>query len=480
MKKIILLFVLFTGLILSLKAQNDCATSVSDAENYYNNKKYDEALRVIANIENECPDYFLEVKDIKTQCEKEINKKDAFLTLSKAKIEIPVSGGTESIAINANVSWSFGKHPDWIDISRSGNNLIIECDPNRTSEDRNATITISGNNGTITKNFKVLQEKERLSVSDDNITFVSRGGNITVFVESNMEWIVDSQYFNWFKAEKSMNSVVVYCEANTSAAKRFGSCTIRASNGLYKRISVEQSGAKAELKLRAERLQFDGNGGSNSMIITTNVSGWSVTSNASWCKAYKKGEKELKIEVYKNPNTSSRSTSVRVYANDIYRDITITQDKYGGYDGLVEDYFDYLDGTIKTNFFEINLYALGNYGLRMSSMMVRFKFVEIDFLNLNIGIASQMSIDYEPMVRGYLPFTRAGRCWAAYMGFGGRINFYEGTWDNSPYIDDRAGIVLETGVEYHWEKSDNTSSRLFIRYDGSLSLGIAFDLYKWY
>lgn len=480
MKKIILLFVLFTGLILSLKAQNDCETMVRDANNYYKKKQYNEALKIIQEIENDCPEYFIDVKDIKTQCEKEISKKDAFLTLSKAKIEIPVSGGTESITINANVSWSFGKHPDWINLSRSGNSLIIECDPNRTSEDRNATITISGNNGSITKNFKVLQEKGQLSVSNDNINFVSRGGNITVFVESNMDWIIDSQYNSWIKTSQSGNAITVSCGENTSVDKKKGSFTIRTSNGDYKRITVEQDGAKVFLDI-PQRLNYSGNGGKTSITIKTNASDWYVSNvgTLSWCKASKRGDKELYIEVQSNPITSPRNTYVRICAKNVYKDITITQDAKGGYAGLLDDYFDYVDGTRKISFFEINLYAFGNYGVRMSSMMYRWKFAEIDFLNMNFGIAPQLSIDWEPMVRGYLPFTSDGRCWAAYIGLGGRVNLYESSWDYETYIDNSSSIVFETGVEYHWERSDNTSTRLFIRYDGAISLGIAFDMYKW-
>ena len=479
MKKLLLCIIL-SIVSIALCAQ-DCKQKVEAAKKLFDEEQYELAQKQFELVIRDCGENYGGAKKFLDECKKKILENSASLNVGKNKITFCAAGGKETVSVNSkNCTWKIGKHPDWIEVTKSGNNLIINCDVNRTSDDRSATIGVVGDVGDLKQSIRVLQNKGVLSVSDENISFQSKGGTRTIIVESNMDWIIDSQYNSWIKTSQSGNAITVSCGENTSVDKKKGSFTIRTSNGDYKRITVEQDGAKVFLDI-PQRLNYSGNGGKTSITIKTNASDWYVSNvgTLSWCKASKRGDKELYIEVQSNPITSPRSTYVKVCVKNVYKDITITQDAKGGYAGLLDDYFDYVDGTRKISFFEINLYAFGNYGVRMSSMMYRWKFAEIDFLNMNFGIAPQLSIDWEPMVRGYLPFTSDGRCWAAYIGLGGRVNLYESSWDYETYIDNSSSIVFETGVEYHWERSDNTSTRLFIRYDGAISLGIAFDMYKW-
>ena len=371
----------------------------------------------------------------------------------------------------------------------SGNQLIIDCEKNTTSNNREGHIRVSSSG--LTKSIRVTQEKDMLSVNKSDIRVPSDGAVMQIQVNSNADWSIDKQYFNWFEPKANDDGVTITCKPNTTVNQRSGNFTIRSENGNYVRVDVTQNGAIATISL-TEQLYFEREGGRKTLYVKTNSSDWYVGSiGVSWCKATKKSANDLSIEVQKNENNVSRKTRIRVYANKTtYKDINVFQEKQGGYNGLVEDYFDYLGGEHKTTYFEINGYLFGNYGIRMSTIMYRWKFIELDALNMNFSFYDSMSIDWEPMVRVYLPLNGSGRCWAAYMGLGVRVNFYENSWKNEYEYDEyytyynystnpRSSIVFETGVEYNWENRDDTSTRLFLRYDGYTSIGIAFDLCKW-
>ena len=470
MKKYTILFILLAGIILGLKAQ-DCEISVNDAKNYYQKNEYEKALLIIADIEKNCPNYFIEVKDIKTICEKEIGKKKASLTVGKANVEFPSSGGTEKVTIeHKNCTWTVSNnHPKWITLKNSDNQLTITCEKNTASTKRDGNITITSNVG-LTKKIHVSQEKDALNVSYDNLSFQSDGGKQTIYIESNVYWKVDSQSAYWFNAQKQGDKVTVTCNQNTASSKRSGSFTIKSDNGDSVVVTITQDAEDVYLNL-TERLHYGSNGGSNLVKVYTNATNWSIGNvSDTWVKATKRNDSELVIEVMRNDYTTERSAYVRIRANNRNKDIYISQDKRGGLSGLSDDYFDYM-GTQKLTYFEASAYVLGQNGLRLSTLKYRWKYVEADLINLNLGIYDVTSVDWEPSIRGFLPLTGSGRCWAAYMGLGYRVHFYES--------DEQSPILLEVGTEFNWENRDDMSTRIFIRYDGGVAVGVAFDLCKW-
>lgn len=487
MKKTLTCVILSILYTIVLAQGQDCAKKLESAIYLFDKEQYELAQKQFELVVIDCGEQFGGAKQYLEECTEKLNERKASLILNKSKIEFSASEESETVTITCkHCNWTYStNYPNWISLTKAGNQLTITCDKNATDQTREGYITISSDIGNISKRIHITQIKDNLSVSYNDLRFSSNGGTQSIYVDSNINWDVDSYYYNWFDADKDGDKVRIECSPNESVDTRSGKFTIRSENGETVTVSLMQNGANVSLdiRLKSHKLEYDYGRNAQSIIVTTNYPNWTVVSSEWWCKVIKKSDRELRIEVQPNDNNYSRYATVTINAKSIHKEIHIYQEKRGGYSGLIDNYFDNLYGTNKITYFEINLYALGNYGLRLSSMMYRWKFVEVDLLNIDFQVYDQISVDWEPMIRGYLPFTGDGRCWAAYIGIGPRINFYESTWNKNENIVttsiSRSNVVFEIGTEFHWSKNDNTSSRMFIRYDGSMSLGFAFDLYEW-
>lgn len=484
--KRILLCVILTMLSTFIVAQN-CEKKLKSAKEFFYNKQYELAQKQFELVVKDCGEDYGGAKKYLEDCRAILDKKNAKLDVGKTNVSFGHQGGTESVSIIANTSWTHGKGPDWVKITSSNDKLTIKCEKNSSLNERNGDIYITANDGTLKKKIHIYQSKgeTEIYVNKNVFDFKSNGGTDYITVNCNDSWNVSTSYEKWFKISVNGNRVSITCEPNQIAKNRSGSFLIVSSNNVSERITINQNAATTELNVPA-RLHYDDDGGRQNVVVKTNATNWSATSSSYWCSVTKTNDKEMRIVIQKNSTSYPRNCSIRIHANSTYKDIYIEQEKRGDYKGVIEDYFDNLDGEKKVTYLEASAYILGSYGIRLSTFKYRWKFVEADALNLNFGIYDVISVDWEPMVRGYLPLSGNGCCWAAFLGLGARINFFEDPWkDNDEYTTynssstTRENIVFETGVEYNWENRENTSTRLFIRYDGNVSIGIAFGLGKW-
>jgi hypothetical protein len=103
-----------------------------------------------------------------------------FLTVTPAALDFDENGGTQSINITSNVSWTVSENVNWLSVgttSGSGNaTLSVVADPNTTTNSRTATITIT--DGLITRTVTVSQDGITCTLSaSGNSTLVSCFGN---------------------------------------------------------------------------------------------------------------------------------------------------------------------------------------------------------------------------------------------------------------------------------------------------------------
>ena len=479
--------VILTLLSMTIFAQeHDCVKKLESAIDLFNKENYETAQTLFELVVINCGENYGGAKKYLEECQAILDKKNARLEVGKTSVSFGHQGGTESVSIITNTAWTHGKGPDWVKITSSNDRLTIKCEKNVSVDERNADIYITANDGALKKKIHIYQSKgeTEIYVNKNVFNFKSNGGTDYVTVNCNDSWRVSTSYDKWFQISVNGDRISITCEPNKIAQNRSGSILIVSSNDVSERITINQNEAKTELDVPT-RLHYYDDGGRQSVVVKTNAPNWSVTSSSYWCSVTKTNDNEMRIIIQKNNNSYPRDCYIRIHANNTYKDIFIEQDKRGGFNGMIEDYFDNLDGEKKTTYFEASAYIFGSYGLRISTFKYRWKFVEADALNLNFGIYDIMSVDWEPMIRGYLPLCGSGRYWTAFLGLGARINFFENPWkENNEYTtyyssSTRSNILFETGVEYNWENRDNTSTRLFIRYDGNVSIGIAFGLGKW-
>ena len=486
MKKSILFFLLCFSLSYSCMSQ-DCELKLRSAMSLFEKGDYYNARNMFAEVVKDCgkgEDYGGALGMIR-ECESKINtSNNATLSVSNKDVSFGPQGGEEAVKVTSSTgSWSFGKCPEWVHLSKAKGQLIIECDGNSSGEEREADITLYSGEGSekITKKIHVSQVQSILSTNITSIVFPEYGGkDYSVQVNSNDDWDVISKNGSWYGVQKSEDKVLVSCEENPLVVERSDVFFITTFNDLVVEIEVSQRKAKPRLEMKSS-VVVPWNAESYTLLVDSNDPNWeaNVISGGSWCKAIKQNDRELLIEMQNNDLDNSRTAVISVSIANLSKEVTITQ-RVLGYVALYEDYFNNIGGSKRITKASASAYGFKNFGLRVSAFMYRWKVVEIDLINLNTSLSQTFQLSWEPMVRGYLPLQRDGYCWTAYMGFGRCVSFVD-TPLKENNISKHSKILFEMGAEckLKWKGYENISSRFFLRIDGYASLGVALDLYEW-
>ncbi len=483
MKKTLLL--LFSCLALSFCCfSQDCPVLFNSAMDLFEKGDYENARARFAQVVEHCGnggDYRGALSKIK-ECDEKLKAK---LEVGKRDFTFGPKGGTETVRVSSSgVSWSYGKAPEWLSLSKSKGQLVIECEGNETGEDRSADITLYSGEGSnkVYKKIHVTQSESILSVSTTSLNFPEHGSAIyKIQVESNDSWSVSAQSDSWFNVTKTDEGVSVSCAENSYAKKREGSFSLMTSNNKSVIICIAQDPTRPFLEIDETSIKVKWNVGDRRIKVNTNIPDWKVEviQGASWCRPIKQSEDALLFEIDNNETGYPREVKFSVSGAGLSKTITVTQGTLG-YASLYEDYFINRAGSWRITPISASIYGGGSWGVRVSGYMVRWKVVEADLLNLNASFSKSFLLSWEPMIRGYLPLQRDGLGWTAYVGVGGCVPFVDKPL-NGNYYTEHSKLLLESGAEFNLKLKNNqtASGRVFIRIDGTFSVGASFDLHKW-
>lgn len=489
MKKTFLLSICcFVLTFYSLAQNSECTSKYNTAMDYFNKGEYATALVYFKQVKENCGEFRGVSAKIK-ECEDASNggngQGKSGISVGKGNVSFDPQGGTETIKVNSGeASWSYGKAPEWLKLSKSKGRLVIECEGNASGEERKADITLYSGEGSdkASKRIHITQSESSLSVNTTSLSFSEHGSLVNkIKVDSNDDWSVSDQSDDWFKVTKTDEGVSVSCEENSYAKERQGTFSLVTSNNVSVTIDITQEPSDPTLELEESSIKVKWNVGGRRIKVNTNIPDWKVEiiHGASWCRPIKQSEDALLLEIDNNETGYLRDVKFSVSGAGLSRTITITQGTLG-YASLYEDYFNNREGSWRITPISASVYGGGSWGLRVSGYMVRWKVVEVDLLNLNTSFSKSFLLSWEPMVRGYLPLQRDGLGWTAYVGVGGCVHIVD-----RPLKDDamtsHSNFLLETGAEFNLKLKNNqtTSGRVFIRIDGTFSVGAAFDLHQW-
>ena len=484
MKKLVILLICCSALSLTCFSQ-ECETLFNSAMEYYNKGDYNSAKVYFNRVKEKCGEYRGVSNKIK-KCEDNLNVvNNSGFTVGKNNVSFDPQGGTETVKVNSGeAQWSYGNTPEWLKLSKSKGRLVIECEGNETGEERSADITLYSGEGSnkVYKKIHVTQSESILSVSTTSLSFPEHGSAMyKIRVESNDSWSVSEQSDSWFNVTKTDEGVSVSCAENSYAKKREGSFSLVTSNNKSIIISIAQEPSRPFLEIDETSIKVKWNVGDRRIKINTNIPDWKVEviHGASWCRPIKQSEDALLFEIDNNETGYSREVKFSVSGAGLSRTITVTQGTLG-YASLYEDYFINRGGGWRITPISASVYGGGSWGLRISGYMVRWKVVEVDLLNLNTSFSKSFLLSWEPMIRGYLPLQRDGLGWTAYVGVGGCVSFVEKPL-NGDHFTEHSKLLLESGAEFNLKLKNNktASGRVFIRIDGTFSVGASFDLHKW-
>ena len=154
---------------------------------------------------------------------------------------------TISLQVETNTRYRLSSDASWLvcDMTGLGNwsNPSFTVSANELTSSREATITVTSEDGSLVRIAQVAQKGEAvyLDVSPSNISATAEGGKFTFTVNSNTQYTFTCSDNSWI----SVDGNLIVIGANTSTSQRKGNVTVRAAE-LVRVIEITQAGKKEE------------------------------------------------------------------------------------------------------------------------------------------------------------------------------------------------------------------------------------------
>ena len=271
-------------------------------------------------------------------CQKEIE-----VSFEKTTQELDAQGGSVEMKLKSNGEWTINPTEDWITVSpMSGNGdatLTITAEANATQENRSAEITATTKDKTATLVVSQEAMEYYLVVTPKEIQCGSEGGDFTVTVSSNIEWMISlPQWITSSVTEGSNDATVILTIAplevdlderidNVVFGKPFGGVgAITVTDQVH---IIQTADPILGIEITPEHLDYVCTGDTKTVTVVTEDA-WTASVEESWVtlsQSEGQGNAEISVTVGENPIYVERQATVHfITAGDVQTILTISQE----------------------------------------------------------------------------------------------------------------------------------------------------------
>jgi hypothetical protein len=186
---------------------------------------------------------------------------NATMTLNPTVINVPASGGSQSVSVNGNCPvWTITASHDWVTplvINGSySESLTYIIDPNPGVTPRSATLILSGCGNPIVAQINQAGQNPTLSVTPTQISVSHQGGTTSIQVNgscNNWELSTNAGWITTISPDNgnSPEMVTISYAANTSANSRVATITLSGCDYTYS-IQIAQAGVPGSILITGD------------------------------------------------------------------------------------------------------------------------------------------------------------------------------------------------------------------------------------
>ena len=263
-----------------------------------------------------------------TQAGKEIPQLD----ISPAMFTLTSEEASIEVAVEANVKYTVSSSAVWLVSPVSGltesNSLTFDVAANEETSVREATLTFTSEDGSITRTVTVTQagkEAVSLSVSPASFNLSNEATSVNVSIEANTKYTVSSSAV-WLVSPVSglteSNSLTFDVAANEETSVREATLTFTSEDGSITRtVTVTQAGEELYLNVTPLRIDALAEGGTYPLTISTNAGEPNVNLNGNAWMSLQNGN----IVIAANADRAERKGNITVTAGELSRTIEVVQ-----------------------------------------------------------------------------------------------------------------------------------------------------------
>ena len=236
-----------------------------------------------------------------------------FLEVSTESLSFATTGGTNTVNLNTNLSWTASRNKTWITLSStsgtgSGDVTITVADNPSVNERSGYVIFRSG---TFSKRVNITQAARTLTVGAESLSFPSAAGGWSVSVKTEGDYEATTNA-DWITLVIRKSQIRINVAENTRNVARTGNVTISVpgltGGTLSHTIEVQQEAAATQLSADVETLTFLNLPNYQYVTLTANGAWTAKTSPLSiFTVSPTSGTGSATLTVSANENTTSRN-----------------------------------------------------------------------------------------------------------------------------------------------------------------------------
>jgi aryl-phospho-beta-D-glucosidase BglC (GH1 family) len=196
------------------------------------------------------------------------------ITLAKENITFDTNAGSSILAIKTNLNWTAASSQTWCVVSPSSGEagtkqLSVSVTQNTSNSQREAVISIVA--GSLTKQVKVTQAIQKLTLDKDSVKFDSNGGDFTINIQTTDKYTFTCPSWVTLKSTSSDNSSQTFTvDKNGLTYSRTGKILYNSGN-LKDSLLVIQSGTSSYVAPDASGMSDNAKVVASKMIVGWNL-----------------------------------------------------------------------------------------------------------------------------------------------------------------------------------------------------------------
>lgn len=183
--------------------------------------------------------YLIAALAIFASCSKD--DEDINLSVSQSELTFSPEESEQVVNITSDANWNCEYSSEWLLVRQQQNRIRVVVDANTSAAQRFDVIKITAN-GSVQSEIRVTQNGTEISINNTSVTAESKGENISIPIQSNVQWSFDNEN-EWCDAQKGDGKLELAVTRNYSMVERVG--TIKISSGeVSQSITITQSGCQ--------------------------------------------------------------------------------------------------------------------------------------------------------------------------------------------------------------------------------------------
>ena len=269
---------------------------------------------------------------VRTVTVTQAGKEAVSLSVSPVSFNLSNEATSVNVSIEANTKYTVSSSAVWLVSPVSGltesNSLTFDVASNEETSVREATLTFTSEDGSITRTVTVTQagkEAVSLNVSPASFDLSNEATSVNVSIETNTKYTVSSSAV-WLVSPVSglteSNSLTFDVAANEETSVREATLTFTSEDGSITRtVTVTQAGEELYLNVTPLRIDASAEGGTYPLTISTNAGEPNVNLNGNAWMSLQSGN----LVIAANTDRTERKGSITVTAGELSRTIEVVQ-----------------------------------------------------------------------------------------------------------------------------------------------------------